>query len=150
MVVIGHLVDLNWKLQKCVLSFIYLPPLYGGIEIIDSFYKCLNDWRIENKVFMISVDNASSNDKAIRTLREGFKVKKKLFFEGRLFHIHCCAHILNLMMKDGLKEIELIIHDIWEIVNFLNSSEFRLLKFGEVVQQYQLPARKLILDCPTH
>ena len=64
--------------------------------------------------------------------------------------MHCCTRILNLMVEDGLKEIEFIIHDIRETVNFLNLSEARLLKFGEVVQQYQLLVRKLILDCPTH
>ena len=63
-------------------------------------------------------------------------MKKKLFFEGRLFHVHCCAHILNLMVKDGLKEIKFVIHDIREIGNVFNSSKARLLKFGQVVPQY--------------
>ncbi|GJU10341.1 zinc finger BED domain-containing protein RICESLEEPER 2-like protein [Tanacetum coccineum] len=62
---------------------------------------------IENKVFTISVDNASNNDKAIKNLRETFSKMKKL---------PCGA---------------------------------RLMLFGEIVQQLQLPHRKLVLECKT-
>nr|GEV86143.1 hypothetical protein [Tanacetum cinerariifolium] len=38
----------------------------------------LKDWNIKNKVFTISVDNASNNNKAIKNLRETFSSFKKL------------------------------------------------------------------------
>ncbi|GJR60520.1 zinc finger BED domain-containing protein RICESLEEPER 2-like protein [Tanacetum coccineum] len=59
----GHFVDSNWRLQKRVMSFIHLPPPHRGTDIADNLYKCFKDWSIENKVFTISVDNASNNDK---------------------------------------------------------------------------------------
>ena len=149
MVLTGHFVDSNWQLQKRVLSFIHLPPPHRGLEIADNRYKCFKDWGIENKMFTISVDNASNNDSAVRILSETFSRVKKLPCGGKLFHVRCCAHILNLMVQDGLSRISYIIEDIHETVTFINQNEGRLNLFSEIVQQLQLPHRKLILECKT-
>ncbi|KAI0531206.1 hypothetical protein KFK09_000759 [Dendrobium nobile] len=149
MVVTGHFVDSNWKLQKRVLSFLHLSPPHTATEIVDTFYKSLNEWDLENKVFTISVDNASNNDRAIKLLKDNFRVRKQLFFGGKIFHVRCCAHILNLMVKDGIKSIEFVVEKIRDTISFLNASEGRLLRFADVVHQLHLPTRKLIMDCPT-
>nr|KAJ0225102.1 hypothetical protein LSAT_V11C100042420 [Lactuca sativa] len=149
MVLTGHFVDSNWQLQKRVLSFIHLPPPHRGLEIADNRYKCFKDWGIENKMFTISVDYASNNDSAVRILSETFSRVKKLPCGGKLFHVCCCAHILNLMVQDGLSRISYIIEDIHETVTFINQNEGRLNLFSEIVQQLQLPHRKLILECKT-
>ncbi|XP_015962323.1 zinc finger BED domain-containing protein DAYSLEEPER-like [Arachis duranensis] len=54
-----------------------------------------------------------------------------------------------LIEWDGLEEIAGTIENIRENVKFINQSEARLRTFSEIVQQLQLPGRKLILDCPT-
>ncbi|KAL4566642.1 hypothetical protein LXL04_030762 [Taraxacum kok-saghyz] len=149
MVLTGHFVDSNWHLQKRVLSFVHLPPPHRGVEIADTLYKCLKDWDIEKKVFTISVDNASNNDAAVRILSETFSRIKKLPCGGKMFHVRCCAHILNLMVQDGLSRIAYIIEDIHDTVTFINQNEARLKLFSEIVQQLQLPHRKLILECKT-
>ncbi|XP_057791041.1 zinc finger BED domain-containing protein RICESLEEPER 2-like [Salvia miltiorrhiza] len=149
MVLTGHFVDSCWKLQKRVLSFVHLPPPHRGVEIADNLYKCMKDWGIENKVFTISVDNASNNDVAIRILADTFSRNKKLLCGGKLFHVRCCAHILNLMVQEGLSRIAYIIEDIHESVLFINYNEARLRAFSEIVQQLQLPHRKLVLECKT-
>ncbi|XVE63664.1 hypothetical protein DITRI_Ditri07aG0037900 [Diplodiscus trichospermus] len=95
MVLTGHFVDSNWKLQKPVLSFVHLFPPHHGVEIADNFYKCLKDWSIEKKVYTISVDNASNNDSTIKILTDTFSRNKKLLCGGNLFHVRCCAHILK-------------------------------------------------------
>ncbi|XP_038678772.1 zinc finger BED domain-containing protein RICESLEEPER 2-like [Tripterygium wilfordii] len=149
MVVTGHFVDVDWKLQKRVLSFVNVPPPRGGVDIADALFKCMNEWRIENKIYSIAVDNASYNDVAIRTLKTTLSRTQKLLLGGRLFHVRCCAHILNLLVQDGLRVVEDIIHNVRESVKFVKQSDSRLLKFSEIVKQLQLPYRKLILDCPT-
>nr|GEV21522.1 zinc finger BED domain-containing protein RICESLEEPER 2 [Tanacetum cinerariifolium] len=45
---------------------------------LNNYLKVFQDWNIENKVFTISVDNASNNDKAIKNLTETFSRLKKL------------------------------------------------------------------------
>ncbi|XP_038714748.1 zinc finger BED domain-containing protein RICESLEEPER 2-like isoform X1 [Tripterygium wilfordii] len=156
MVVTGHFVDANWKLQKRVLNFVNIPPPRGGVDIADALFKCMTEWGIENKVYSLSVDNASYNDVAIRTLKNTFLRNKKLILDGKLFHVRCCAHILNLLVQDGIAAIDDVIaaiddviYNVRESVKFLKNSEARFLKFSEIVKQLQLSARKLILDVPT-
>ncbi|XP_074572365.1 zinc finger BED domain-containing protein RICESLEEPER 2-like [Curcuma longa] len=149
MVVTGHWIDSCWNLQKRVLSFINIPPPRGGLQISDAIFKCMKEWGIENKVFTITVDNASSNDLAIRYMKDTIQRSRTLACEGNLFHIRCCAHILNLCVQDGLREIEDIISNIRESVEYVNRSEARRMQFTECVQQLQLKDKRLIRDCKT-
>ena len=100
-----HFLDSEWKLQKKILNFCPLEPPHTGHPIADSISECLIDWGIENKISTITLDNASSNDLAVRVLKENFEAKEKLHFGGKIFHVRCCAHILNLMVQDGLTEV---------------------------------------------
>ncbi|KAL3522984.1 hypothetical protein ACH5RR_015818 [Cinchona calisaya] len=145
MVITGHWIDSSWKLQKRVLSFVHIPPPRKGVEISDAIFKCLKERGIENEIFTISVDNASNNDVAIRLLKDTFSMSKNLVCAGKLFHVRCCAHILNLMVQDGLSQIVDITDNIRESVEFVNRSDGRLLLFADIVQQLRLPGRKLFM-----
>ncbi|XP_047339774.1 zinc finger BED domain-containing protein RICESLEEPER 2-like [Impatiens glandulifera] len=149
MCVTGHFVDSNWNLHKRLLSFIPLPPPHAGHDIFNGLMKCTKDWGIEHKVFTISVGNASNNDSAIRIAKETFSKSRKLQLEGKLFHVRCTTHILNLVVQDGLSEIQNIIDDVKKSVRFINQSESRLRKFSDVVHHLGIQVKKLIIDCPT-
>ncbi|XP_039138800.1 zinc finger BED domain-containing protein RICESLEEPER 2-like [Dioscorea cayenensis subsp. rotundata] len=149
MVLTGHFIDNNLKLQKRVLNFVHLPPPLRGIDIADSVYKCCKEWGIENKVCTISVDNATKNDVAIRNLKDTFSRHKKLLCGGKIFHVRCTAHILNIMVQYGLEKIERIIKDIRDSVVHIKHSEKRLIMFAEIAQQLQLHHKKLVIDCKT-
>lgn len=149
MVVTAHFVDSDWVLQKRVLNFCNVPPPHTGIIIADALNKCFLDWGIENKVSTITVDNASYNDVCIRRLREDFSLRKRLSIGGKIFHVRCCAHILNLLVQDGLGQLGEVIDMVREGIKYVNNSESRLIEFAKIKKQLQLPSRKLILDCPT-
>ncbi|TXG70074.1 hypothetical protein EZV62_005009 [Acer yangbiense] len=63
----------------------------------------------------ITVDNCSTNDCMIEKIKNKFG--DALVLGGRLFHMRCCAQILNLVVRDGLKVIadgiEKIRDSIW-------------------------------------
>nr|GMD96270.1 zinc finger BED domain-containing protein RICESLEEPER 2-like [Ipomoea batatas] len=99
------------------------------VDIIDGVMKSTKDWGIEHKVFTISVVNASNNDVAVRIATETFSRSHKLPLSGKLFHVRCIAHILNLVVQDGLSSIKTIVDDVRNSVRFINQSESRLLKF---------------------
>ncbi|CAH9082244.1 unnamed protein product [Cuscuta europaea] len=52
-------------------------------------------------------------------------------FEGKYLHLRCGCHILNLIVKDGLKELNDSIESIKNAVLFIHSSPSRLHKFRE-------------------
>ncbi|XP_019167735.1 PREDICTED: zinc finger BED domain-containing protein RICESLEEPER 1-like isoform X2 [Ipomoea nil] len=66
MVITSHFVDMDSKLQKRVLNFVEVLPPHTGTCVCDAIYKCLQGWGIEEKVWTITVDNASYNDSAVR------------------------------------------------------------------------------------
>ncbi|KAG6633675.1 hypothetical protein CIPAW_12G065500 [Carya illinoinensis] len=149
MVITCHFVDPNWHLQKRVLNFCNVPPPHNRVIIADALQKCFIDWGIENKVSTITVDNARYNDVALRVLKDVFSLKKKLSIGGQLFHVRCCAHITNLLVKDGLSEIGEIVDCVREGVKYLVASEARIKQFSDIAKQLQLPSKKLFLDVPT-
>ena len=149
MVLTGHFIDAGWNLQKRVLSFVKVPAPRRGIDVADAIFKCLKAWGIEDKVFSVSVDNASYNDSCLRNLKDNLSLNNKLVLDGKLFHVRCCAHILNLLVQDGLSRIKDIIHNIRESVKYINYNDSRLKAFCDIVEQKHLKEKKLILDCPT-
>ncbi|XP_075659050.1 zinc finger BED domain-containing protein RICESLEEPER 2-like [Castanea sativa] len=142
-----HFVDSSWKLQKRIINFCDVSPPHSGVLISYAIFKSLLDWGLENKVCTITLDNANNNDAAVRILKDA--IKRKLMLGGKIFHVRCCAHVINLLVQDGLSEIEMVIENVRESVKYLITSEARLIKFGEIAKQLQLPSKKLILDCPT-
>ncbi|XP_021845055.2 zinc finger BED domain-containing protein RICESLEEPER 2-like isoform X1 [Spinacia oleracea] len=149
MVLTGHFVDRDWKLQKRVLSFVHIPPPRKGKDIANCIFRCLKEWEIENKVFTVSVDNASANDSCIQIMKDTFSLTKRLVCGGKLFHVRCCAHIINIMVQHGLKQVKTIIKNVHDSVEYLNGSKARLKKFAELVQQFNLKERRLVLECKT-
>jgi len=66
-------------------------------------YELLQEWGLEKKVFSITLDNASANDVLQNSLRTQLNLHNGLICSGEFFHIRCCAHILNLIVEEGLK-----------------------------------------------
>ncbi|CAH1435710.1 unnamed protein product [Lactuca virosa] len=104
----AHFIDENWILQKRLLNFSDMPPPHNGISLSEKGYSMLADWGIEGKLFSITLDNASSNDTFVNILKLQLNVRKALIKDGQFFHIRCCAHILNLIVQDGLKEMMVV------------------------------------------
>ncbi|KAL6538819.1 hypothetical protein OROMI_025145 [Orobanche minor] len=123
--------------------------LKKGHVIADEILKCLRGWGLENKVYTLSVDNASNNDTCIRSLKSTFSKNRCLLLGGKLFQVRCCAHILNLLVQDGLTMIPAIVEVIRKAVDYINRSDSRRLEFAKALEQASLPDRVLLYDCKT-
>ena len=97
-----HFIDSNWVLQKRVLDFCFMPPPHSGVAISEKVYSILAEWGIENKIFCVTLDNASANDVFVGILKEQLNTRKALVCEGDFFHLRCCAHILNLVDRKSV------------------------------------------------
>ena len=60
----------------------------------------------------ITLDNAASNDVAIRELANNISQDSFIEINKDLFHNRCFAHILNIIVKDGLKGISEVIKKV--------------------------------------
>ena len=95
------------------------------------------------------VNNASSNDVIVRLLKQWLHAQAMLHLDGDLFHVHCSAHILNLVVQDGLKVIRNLISKIQESVRYLWRSPHAKQKIDVVVYHVKLHGRKKVpMDVP--
>lgn len=90
----------------------------------------------------MTVDNASSNDVCVVMLKSQLRLRNALVCDEDFFHIRCCAHIINLIVQQGLKEIEKEIEKASESVKYVKGSQVRKRKFLNCVKQVSLNDRK--------
>jgi hypothetical protein len=63
------------------------------------------EWGIRN-IFTITVDNVIANDTALEYVKRRTYSEEGTILESQFMHMRCCAHILNLIVIEGLKEVD--------------------------------------------
>ncbi|KAE8736029.1 hypothetical protein F3Y22_tig00000218pilonHSYRG00217 [Hibiscus syriacus] len=143
-----HFVDDEWKLHKRILNFTPIPS-HSGDVIGKCIEKHLLEWGID-KVLTITVDNASSNDVAIKYIKKRLNNWKHSILGSDYIHMRCCAHILNLIVREGLKDLDDSIFRIRSAVRYVRSSPARMQRFKLCVEQEKIESKGLVcLDVET-
>ncbi|KAL4340526.1 hypothetical protein GQ457_08G022240 [Hibiscus cannabinus] len=138
----------KWRFHKKIINFCPIPGHSGEI-IGKSIEKCLNEWNLR-KILTVTIDNASSNDVAIQYLRRRITHWGGSVLDGQFLHMRCVAHILNLVVKDGLKELDLSIARIRGAVKFVRSSPNRLQTFKACMEEENITSKSYVcLDIET-
>lgn len=81
----------------------------------------MEEWLI-GSVFTITVDNANSNNVYITYLKNTMNGWNSHPLKGEHMHVHCCAHILNLVVQDGLEEYHSSISNIKNVFRYVRAS----------------------------
>jgi hypothetical protein len=145
-----HYINADWKVQKKIIKFFVVETPHTGIEMFNQVLECIQEWNIEYKIFGITLDNASANDKMVFELKRNLVDKMALPVSGVLLHNRCAAHVINLIVKDGLDHVEAIVSNIRESVKYIRSSQARKKKFKDVIAKAGLPVGKWpTMDTPT-
>ncbi|XP_050207688.1 zinc finger BED domain-containing protein RICESLEEPER 2-like [Mercurialis annua] len=140
--------DNDWLLHKRIIN---LVPVCGhkGDYISKTLENCLLGWGLKN-VFTVTMDNVGNNNTAIATF------KKKLMFWGtdvsrcEYLHMRCIAHVINLVVSDGLKEMSSSVKKVRDCVCYIRNSPSRLKKFKDLIVDAKLGTKKsLCLDVAT-
>ena len=72
--------------------------------LCDALMNTFLEWNINEKLSTLTIDNCSTNDAMISLRLENFGTGVHLWTKS-LFHVGCAAHILNLIVKNGLEVI---------------------------------------------
>ncbi|KAH9762891.1 BED-type domain-containing protein [Citrus sinensis] len=124
---------------------------HRGKTIGKKIVACLQDWGIE-RLFAITVDNASTNDVAVNYMTMqllAWRNDDAIVLAGQYMHVRCCAHILNFIVVSGLNELHASVAAIRNAVKYVRSSTMRLQAFKQCAQQVKCPNGTVVLDCPT-
>ncbi|RZC51415.1 hypothetical protein C5167_019838 [Papaver somniferum] len=131
---IAHYLDKDWVLQKKLLNFSPLSPPHTGEHLSSKLFAMIEDWGIEEKVSNITLDNAANNGACAGIMKSRLVAKKILLNDGKYFHVRCCAHILALIVKEGLTKIDPAVLKIRASVKSLKKSQVRKQKFLDIVE----------------
>ncbi|KAL5710386.1 Ulp1 peptidase [Ranunculus cassubicifolius] len=146
----AHYIDNDWNLQKKILNFVMMEGSHSSNEITKVIMACLLDWNVDKKVNTITLDNASTNDAMVRKVRDMLNRDNSLVLGGRFMHVRCTAHVLNLIVRDGLSVIAQALYDIRESCKFVKASPQRKLKWKSAVDQVRVETtKKICLDVAT-
>lgn len=150
MVITCHFVDSCWMLRKLIIGFKHVLD-HKGSTIASVLLDCLAEWGIK-RVFSITVDNATANTNALKLFREKFEERATgaLVLSGELMHVRCAAHILNLIVNDGLQEMNKSVAAVRNAVIYVRASGKRLDSFEHKLESGDSITRgSLTLDVKT-
>jgi hypothetical protein len=129
--------------------FVYVLAPHTAEVIGEELYESLVDWNLDEKISTFTLDNCTTKDAVIPYLVRKIR-KSKLINDGKLVHMHYYAHILNLIVKDGLEHIITAIENIRESVAYWTATPKRIEKFEEIAKFVKVPmVHKINLDCKT-
>ncbi|XP_052111497.1 zinc finger BED domain-containing protein RICESLEEPER 2-like [Arachis duranensis] len=144
----AYYIDHDWKLQKRIINFCLIKN-HKRETIGRKIERCLLGWGI-SRVFTITVDNASSNDTAISYLRTRMEDWNLHPLKGEHLHLRCCAHILNLVVNDGLKDMHESISKIRNAIRYVRASPSRMNRFKNFIKEARIQDKCTVqLDVPT-
>ncbi|KAH0634432.1 hypothetical protein KY290_037845 [Solanum tuberosum] len=148
MCITAHWIDNEWIMHKRIINFCPISS-HKGEDMANEIMKCLRDWGLD-KIFTITVDNASSNDVTVKELSKIFTKRGINFMNGEHLHVRCMAHILNLVVQDGLKVSVVSIERVRKAVKYIRLSPARCKRFQECCEDVDINCKKsLCLDVST-
>uniref|UniRef100_A0A7N0ZXA2 BED-type domain-containing protein n=1 Tax=Kalanchoe fedtschenkoi TaxID=63787 RepID=A0A7N0ZXA2_KALFE len=124
MSVTGHFIDSDWKLHKKILNFCPISS-HRGEALGQAVEKCLLDWILIGCTQL----QLTTRDQTI---------------------LWCGAHVINLIVQDGLKEMSNSVASIRGVIKYIRSSPARSKMFRECVVEEKISSKKtLCLDVAT-
>ncbi|XP_042980140.1 zinc finger BED domain-containing protein RICESLEEPER 2-like [Carya illinoinensis] len=144
----AHFIDNDWNLNNRIINLIKVSN-HKGATIGEEIESSILQLGIK-KIFTIIVNNASSNQIAIDYLRRRAKVRNCIVLDNEFMYRRCCTHILNLIVNEGLKEVNELVVKVRNAVKYMKSSPARPDKFKLCAdKQNILGGGLLCLDVPT-
>jgi galactitol-specific phosphotransferase system IIB component len=149
MVVTAHYITTDFKINKKIISFKEVKYPHSGFAVEEALESCLTEWGIRNKVFTLTLDNAGNNNAACDMFIAAHKYE--LMLDSVHFHVRCCAHILNILVQDGMSIIHEGIKKIRELLKHIDSSPSRIQAFNKIAMVNGLPRKRgIALNIPNH
>ena len=156
--VTAHWVDSKFNLCHTTLAFTSLPKKHTGFNLYEKLKEILKEFKLENKLLGVTLDNASNNDAMI----DYADIDSDISFTN-FAHIRCFAHVVNLgaqsaldVVKSGLEQLRKIIRSIRSTPqssqDFLDLMQIKKLSQDLLeleVDVYEVRCYKPILDAGT-
>ncbi|GJN11751.1 hypothetical protein PR202_ga29967 [Eleusine coracana subsp. coracana] len=170
--VVFHFVTDDWELEKRIVGIRLIDCSHSGVNIVERILAVVSKYDMTSKTFSITLDNASANASTVNQLASHlssyigpFKSAcvdacssananvaataanvAESFTVFGLLHQRCACHIINLIVKSGLKRIKKYRENFRTATSWLNSSNQRIASFKSFCIASGARPRKFGLD----
>jgi len=141
--VTGHYYK-GFDLDKRILGFKCVIGSHTANLIYNTILSVIDEYSLRDRIMAITLDNATANTKAI----ELFENDLSLFGTNDIFHQRCACHIINLIVKSGLKSMSGHIKRIRDNIAWIQGSNQRIQDWFRFLQACNQNPRALALDMP--
>ena len=69
--------------------------------IKEVLFDVLLDWNMDRNISIITMDDCLSNNDMIDIFLEKLSLSGSLLLNGKVIHMQCVTHVLNLIMNEG-------------------------------------------------
>ncbi|CAG8816047.1 38293_t:CDS:2, partial [Gigaspora margarita] len=129
--IIAHWIDSDWSLKKILLDIYMLPYPHTGDKIDAKLRSVFVAFNIIDKVLCATTDRGTNIILAMRLLKDNLVLQNYNF---RFQSYHCLAHVLNLVVTNGLSPIKSSIEKVRNFVNVISSLSSLTQDFKELGQ----------------
>lgn len=144
--VTAHWIDTDWVLQKRIITFDDMDERHTGQNISNRIEETCKEFNLVGKVFSISFDNATANTKAIEYVVKNWP---GLLLNGKLVHVRCCAHIINLSAQEGITFLAPLLQPIKQCVKWIKNTPSIRRRYKTLCREHKLPFVDWSNDTPT-
>src|ERR1700684_1913945 len=107
--IIAHYIDKDWVLHERLIGFESLKEIHSGEVLAQVMNSVIKKYNLQGRIISITTDNASNNSTMLnhinRCLAEA--LDKDRFLGGKIQHIPCLSHIIQLALQALLGKIRL-------------------------------------------
>jgi hypothetical protein len=140
---VAHFINADWQLEKRVLDLRLIDASHNADNIVEPVKSIFAEYGILNKVFSVTLDNASANKNAMDKLKP---ILKEYLGADLFLHQRCACHIINLIIKEALIVVTPLIDNFRTIISFLNSSNQRIVAYKSYCIALSVRPRKFSRD----
>jgi hypothetical protein len=159
--VVAHFVNSHWEIEKRLLRLRLIDGKHSGVSIANLVATMIDDYSLTDKVFAITLDNASSNNTAMKYLRPFLSsylgVPAPAMTDDDAFipndglrtmflHQRCLCHVINLIVKAGHQHLKPYIDEFITAITFLNASNQCILVYKSYCMSMAIHPRKFGVD----
>ncbi|CAG8838758.1 8231_t:CDS:2, partial [Gigaspora margarita] len=106
----AHYIDDNWALQEVIIDFGLMSRKHNGTNIVNGFFKVLENYDITSKILAITLDNAANNNILVQELETKLRDVSNIEWDSECLQFWCFNHILNSAVQTALNCIKDVVN----------------------------------------
>jgi hypothetical protein len=116
---VAHFVNSKWELEKRLLALRLIDGKHSDVNIANLVATVIDEYSLTEKVFAITLDNASSNNVAMEFLRP-----------------FLCGYLGVPVPDSSLGDFRTYLDDFRTAITFLNASNQRIAAYKSLLYEY--------------